>query len=94
MEITADFLENALQSLKEEIFSSLHVAMPGIIRSYDPERRTATVQPALRRKNAAGEIITADAYLGKTIDVRGIVDYFAGEYQIKVFSANGITVYN
>ncbi len=59
MEITADFLENALQSLKEEIFSSLHVAMPGIIRSYDSIHRTATVQPALRRKNAAGGIITA-----------------------------------
>ena len=37
-------------------------------------------------------LITADAYEGKTIDVRGIVDYFDGNYQIKVFSANGITV--
>lgn len=37
-------------------------------------------------------MITQDAYLGKTIDVRGIVDYFDGEYQIKVFSANHITV--
>ncbi len=37
-------------------------------------------------------LITADAYEGKTIDVRGIVDYYDGMYQIKVFSANGITV--
>ncbi len=37
-------------------------------------------------------LITADAYEGKTIDVRGIVDYYDGTYQIKVFSANGITV--
>lgn len=37
-------------------------------------------------------LITADAYEGKTIDVRGIVDYYDGTYQIKVFSADGITV--
>lgn len=39
-----------------------------------------------------GNVITADAYEGKTIDVRGIVDYFSGDYQIKVFSASDITV--
>ena len=39
-----------------------------------------------------GQRITADAYLGKTIDVKGIVDLFDGEYQIKVFTANNITV--
>ena len=42
----------------------------------------------------AGNIITADAYLGKTVDVRGVVDSFGGTYQIKVFSTNGITVKN
>ena len=40
------------------------------------------------------KLITADAYKGKTIDVRGIVDYYDGNYQIKVFTANGITVNN
>ena len=45
-------------------------------------------------KDANGEIITADAYEGKTIDVKGIVDFFDGAYQIKVFSANDITIYN
>jgi len=39
-------------------------------------------------------LITADAYEGKTIDVKGIVDYYDGTYQIKVFSAKGITVNN
>ena len=39
-------------------------------------------------------VITEDAYQGKTIDVRGIVDYYDGSYQIKVFTANGITVNN
>ena len=40
-----------------------------------------------------GERITEDAFLGKTIDVKGIVDYFGGDYQIKVFSAKNITIH-
>ena len=39
-------------------------------------------------------LITDAAYLGKIISVKGIVDYFDGTYQIKVFSANDITVHN
>ena len=38
------------------------------------------------------KIITADAYQGKTIDVRGVVDYHSGSYQIKVLSAKDITI--
>ena len=44
--------------------------------------------------DANNTLVTEDAYLGKTIDVKGIVDYYDGQYQIKVFSANGITVHN
>ena len=43
--------------------------------------------------DANGQLVTEDAYLGKTIDVRGIVDYFDGDYQIKVFSCNDITIH-
>ena len=39
-----------------------------------------------------GNLITEDAYEGKTIDVKGIIDYFDGQYQIKVFSAKDIIV--
>lgn len=39
-----------------------------------------------------GNLITEDAYMGKTIDVKGIVDYYNGTYQIEVYSANNITV--
>ena len=39
-----------------------------------------------------GNLITEDAFAGKTIDVKGIVDCFDGQYQIKVFSAKDITV--
>ena len=44
-------------------------------------------------KDASGAIVTADAYMGKTIDVKGIVDYYSGSYQIKVFSTDHITVH-
>lgn len=43
--------------------------------------------------DANGNLITADAFLGKTIDVRGLVDYFDGTYQIKVFTINDITIH-
>lgn len=44
-------------------------------------------------RDADNNVITADAYMGKTIDVKGIIDYFSGEYQIKVISAKDITVH-
>ena len=40
-----------------------------------------------------GERITEDTFLGKTIDVKGIVDYFDGAYQIKVFTIKNITIH-
>ena len=39
------------------------------------------------------ERITEEAYAGKTIDVKGIVDYFDGAYQIKVFNAKDIIIH-
>ena len=42
--------------------------------------------------DADGALVTADAYMGKTLTVRGLVDRFDGEYQIKVFSVKDITV--
>lgn len=41
-----------------------------------------------------GELITQDQFVGKTIDVRGLVDYYNGDYQIKVFDVQGITIVN
>lgn len=40
-----------------------------------------------------GNLLTATDFLHKTIDVKGIVDYFSGEYQIKVFTTDDITVH-
>ena len=47
-----------LAVLKQDIMSSLHVAMPGIVKSYDSTKKTVDVQPALRSQlNADGAII-------------------------------------
>ena len=43
-------------------------------------------------KDADGNIITKDAYMGKTINVKGIVDQYNGKYQIRVFSPDDITI--
>ncbi len=41
-----------------------------------------------------GKVVTQDAYAGKNINVRGVVDYYDGKYQIKVLSLGDITVNN
>lgn len=43
---------------------------------------------------ADGKLVTEDMFLGKTIDVKGVVDVFEGQYQIKVFVLDNITVYD
>ena len=43
-------------------------------------------------KDESGNLITQDMYLGKTIDVKGIVDCFDGTCQIKVFTPENITI--
>lgn len=42
-------LSDAMQSLKKDIFRSLHCIKPGIIQSFDTARRTAKVQIAFKR---------------------------------------------
>ena len=39
-------------------------------------------------------LMTQDELVGKTIDVKGIVDYYSGDYQIKVFDIKDITIKN
>ena len=53
--------------------------------------KTVNIRTAVL-KDESGNLITQDAYLGKTISVKGIVDYFDGGYQVKVFTAKNITI--
>lgn len=41
-----------------------------------------------------GKVVTQEAFAGKNINVRGVVDYYDGKYQIKVLSLGDITVNN
>lgn len=41
-----------------------------------------------------GQLITADEFAGKTISVKGVVDSYDGQYQIKVLSLKNITVHD
>ena len=59
MEVTESFLLSALDLLKKEIFSVLHVAMPGKIVSYDVLTGLADVQPSFMRKDGAGKPLLA-----------------------------------
>jgi endonuclease YncB( thermonuclease family) len=54
---------------------------------------TVTVRTAVLL-DENNQLITEDAYADKVIHVKGIVDYFDGDYQIKVFSAKNITIVN
>ena len=50
-----------------------------------------TIRTVVMRK-ADKTLYTPEDFLGKTIHVTGIVDYFNGDYQIKVFSAKNIEI--
>ena len=43
--------------------------------------------------DANGQLVKQDQFLGKTIDVKGLIDYYEGNYQIKVFNVNDITIH-
>ena len=51
---------------------------------------TITVRTAVLQQD--GNLVTASYFYGKTIDVQGIIDYYNGDYQIKVFSLKDVTV--
>ena len=54
---------------------------------------TIRVRTAVLR-DADGQLVTADAFLGKTIDVKGVVDCYNGQYQITVLTMNNITMHD
>ena len=54
--------------------------------------KTITVRTAVL-VNEDNSIVTQDAFVGKTIDVYGIIDSYNGEYQIKVFKKADITIH-
>lgn len=41
----------------------------------------------------SGNVVKSSLFAGKTIDVKGVIDYFSGRYQIKVYSLDDITIH-
>lgn len=79
-----------------------------VVRAYETSDETSSSYGAMTLLCQSGDItvqvrtavlydennerITQEAYQGKTIDVKGIVDYYDGTYQIKVFTAKDIII--
>ena len=57
----------------------------------EAEGRTINVRTIVL-KDPSGNLVTQDMFIGKTIDVMGVVDYFNGDYQIKILSTGGIKI--
>lgn len=57
------------------------------------EGETITVRTAVLYEADGKTKVTQDKYLNKTIDVKGVVDSYDGEYQIKVFLRQNITIH-
>ncbi len=54
--------------------------------------KTVTVRTIVLT-DADGKLVTEDYFKGKTIDVKGLIDYFDGSYQIKLYSINDVVVH-
>ena len=101
--VTADYAEMALGTSVEmknltvkEVYTTANEdssSFGAMTLLCDADGVTVSVRTAVFR-NADGSLVTGDAYLGKTVNVKGIVDTFDGDYQIKVFSADHITITN
>ena len=72
-----------------DVRSASKGAMTMICQSGDRQLEVRTA--VLRDEN--GDLIGADTYLGKTIDVKGVISSFDGHYQIKVYSPKDILIH-
>ncbi len=57
-----------------------------------PDGRTISVRTTVLT-DSEGKLVTESYFNNKTIDVKGIVDYFDGNYQIKVFTLNDVVIH-
>ena len=46
------------EALKQEIFQSLHCALPGNVVSFDPDTQTASIQPAVKLGSLPYPVLT------------------------------------
>ncbi|MBR3929332.1 MAG: thermonuclease family protein [Clostridia bacterium] len=79
------FVENVYTTLDEESSSFGAMTLECTSSGIPVQIRTGVLYEN-------GEMITKDRYLGKTISVKGIVDYYEGVHQIKVFMPEQILI--
>ena len=65
-------------------------SLPAVCGRVCPQETLTVRTKVLHDEN--NELITADAYEGKTISVKGLAGRHDGEWQIVVFSADNITI--
>lgn len=82
------YVSNVYTTSNEDSASKGAMTLTCILNGCEISVRTVVL------RDAEGNLITADAYLGKIINVKGIVDVFSGTYQIKIFKPDDITFVN
>lgn len=61
------------------------------LRCSAPDGSTITVRTTVFKEN--GILVTKERYEGKTIDVKGVIEKFSGNYQVKVHLMDYITIH-
>ena len=96
----AELIMNTSVSMENLTVKSVHTTNDPESTSYgamtlecESDGLPITVRTAVLQ-DENGDLITEDAYLGKTVGVKGIVEHFGGAYQIKVYTADAITIYD
>lgn len=77
--------------LKGLYVSDVKTTDDAVVLKCEAEGTTITVRTVLLRGDD-GTVSAEETYLGKTVDVKGVVDYYDGTYQIKVFTTENITI--
>jgi len=100
--VTCDYAALAVGTsveMKDLLVKHVYTTMDEESSSYGAMTLTCEAQgQTIQVRTAAltdvdGQKITEDYFWGKTIDVRGIVDFYNGSHQIRVFTLDGVSIH-
>lgn len=95
----AELIMNTTVSMKNLVVKDVYTTKNEDSSSYGAMTLTCSVDGitiyirTVVFSSGEGESVNEDTYKNKTIDVNGIVDYYNGNYQIKVFNAKDILIH-
>lgn len=81
-----------LEVVSAETTRSEDAAKDGALTLHCRQNGEAFAIRTVPLRDAAGELVGESAFMGKTIDARGIVECYEGNCQLRVFSLDGISV--